>query len=69
MRVSVMVHPGSRMERVDEQADGSLVVWVKARAEKRKANVAVVKLLSRHFGGRARIVSGITSRQKIIEVH
>ena len=63
-----MVHPGSRMERVDEQGDGSLVVWVKARAEKGKANIAVVKLLSKHFGGRVRIISGITSRQKIVEV-
>jgi hypothetical protein len=56
------------MERVDEQADGSLVVWVKAKAEKGKANIAVVKLLSKHFGGRVRIISGITSRQKIVEV-
>ena len=56
------------MERVDEQADGSLVVWVKAKAEKGKANIAVVKLLSKHFGGRVRIIPGITSRQKIVEV-
>jgi uncharacterized protein (TIGR00251 family) len=67
-RVSVMVHTGSRMEKVEEQADGSLVVWVKAEATKGKANLAVVKLLSRHFRAKVRILSGITSRQKTVEV-
>lgn len=68
MRVSIQVHPGSREEQIEKQEDGSYLVRVKARAEKGRANATAVKLLSKHFNAEARIVSGFTSRYKIVEV-
>jgi len=68
LRISIMVRPGSREEKVEEQEDGSYIVKVKAPAEKRKANAAVVKLLSKHFNADVRIISGFTSHHKIVEV-
>jgi hypothetical protein len=68
VRISIIVHPNSREEKVEEQEDGSYVVRVKAPAEGGRANVAVVKLLSKYFNAEARIVSGFTSRHKVVEV-
>ncbi len=67
MRVSIIVKPGARDDRVEEQEDGSLIVSVRAPAERGKANIAVIKLLSRHFKKDVRIVSGFTSRHKVVE--
>lgn len=41
---------------------------LKLPLKKEKANVAVVKLLEKYFGKRVKIVSGFTSKNKIIEV-
>ena len=68
MRVFVTVHPSSREVGVEKQDDGSYVVRVKAHSEGGKANLAVIKLLSKHFKKDVRIVSGLTSRHKTLEV-
>ena len=68
MRIQVTVRPDSREEKAEKQDDGSYVVKVKAPAEKGKANAAVVKLLSKHLNADVKIVSGLTSRHKIVEV-
>jgi len=53
----------------DEVSDGDpVVVRVRERAEKGRANRAVIKLLSAHFGCRVRIVSGAKSREKVVEL-
>jgi uncharacterized protein (TIGR00251 family) len=53
----------------DEVLDGDpVVVRVRERAEKGRANRAVLRLLSEHFGCRARIVSGAKSREKVVEL-
>ncbi len=43
-----------------------LKVYVKAKPEDGKANTAVVKLLTKHYGKPVRIVSGHKSRKKVI---
>lgn len=44
------------------------LVRVKASRRKGRANAAVLKLLQRQFGGRARIVRGFTSTRKVVEI-
>ena len=72
MRISVRVKPRSKTEGVTKEMDGDVyVVRVKEPPVEGKANRAVVKLLAKHFGvpeNRLRIVSGLTSKNKIIEV-
>ena len=46
-------------------------VWVKAPAKENKANLAVVKLLAKHFQtskSKVRIISGQKSKKKLIEI-
>jgi uncharacterized protein (TIGR00251 family) len=70
MKIQVKVKPNSRTEEVSRESD-SLIVRVKEPAREGKANLAVIKLLAEHFGipkSKVRIVSGLTSRAKVIEV-
>ena len=67
MRVQIKVVPGSKNSSVEEK-DGEIIVRVKAPPEKGKANKEAVRLLEIHFGKKVRIVSGHTSRKKIIEI-
>lgn len=67
MRVSVTVRPSSKDEAIEKQEDGTYLVKVKARAERGRANAAVVKFLSKYFNANVHMVSGFTSRHKIVE--
>ncbi len=64
--IEIKVIPNAKRDEVIE-AD-PLVVRVKAPPTKGKANKAVVKVLSAHFNASVRIVSGATSRKKIVEI-
>jgi len=68
LRITVDVKAGAREEGVEELEEGRYLVRVKAPRKKGKANIAVIKLLQRHFEGRARIVRGFTSTRKVVEI-
>jgi hypothetical protein len=71
MRLRVSVKPGARQERVSREPDGSLLVSVTARAQEGKANAAVVKAVAKALRvprSSVRIVSGLSSRTKMLEV-
>lgn len=66
MRLNVKVHPNSKKDQI---TDGQpLVVRVTDSPESGKANRKVIKLLSKHFKARVRIISGLRNREKTIEV-
>lgn len=68
MRITVDVKADSREDSVEELGEGHLLVRVKAPRRKGKANAAVLKVLRRHFGRHAVMVSGHSSTRKIIEI-
>ena len=54
-----------------EVNSGEIIVGVMARPEKGKANEEVIKKIAKYFGvpkSFVRIISGATSRKKIVEV-
>ena len=70
MKLQVKVKPNSRTEEVSQESD-SLIVRVKEPPREGKANLAVIELLAEHFGvpqSQVRILSGLSSRNKIVEV-
>jgi uncharacterized protein (TIGR00251 family) len=70
VKIRVNVKPNSRTEEVSREGD-SLIIRVKEPAKEGKANQAVIKLLARHFGvpqSQVRILSGLRSKNKVIEV-
>ena len=68
MRITVEVKAGSKRDEVVKGDGDHYIVWVKAPRKKGKANTAVMKLLKKHFGRQARIVSGMKSTTKIVEI-
>jgi len=68
LRITVDVKAGSHDEGVEPIEEGRYLVKVKEPRQKGKANQAVLKLLKKHFGKQARLVSGATSTTKIVEL-
>lgn len=64
--LEIKVIPGAKEEEVIEGEP--LIVKVKERAEKGKANEAVIGVLSHHFKAKVRIVRGAKSRYKLVEI-
>ncbi len=71
MRLRIRVKPGAHADSVSREPDGSLRVSVRARAQEGKANEAVVKAVAKFLRvpkSRVSIVSGLSSRTKVLEV-
>lgn len=63
--------PSSREERVEKTDEAHFVVAVKEPPVEGRANAAIIRALAEHFGvatSCVRIVSGHTSRQKVVEI-
>jgi len=71
MKINVKAKPSSREEKVEKIDDNNFVVSVKEPPEKGKANEAIRNALAVYFktaSARVKIVSGYSSRNKIIEI-
>jgi uncharacterized protein len=67
--IRLKVKPGSRVDELTEQADGTWLARVKAPPVDGKANAAVIDLVARHFGLRkaqVNIKSGAAARLKSV---
>jgi hypothetical protein len=71
MKIFVKVCPKSKLEKVEKKSETNFRVRVKEVPEKGKANKAVLRVLADYFNiaeSKIRIVSGSTSKIKIIEL-
>ncbi|MCX5679217.1 MAG: DUF167 domain-containing protein [Candidatus Omnitrophica bacterium] len=71
MRISVKIKPGSKVASVEEIAEREFLIRVKSPPKEGKANIELIKTLSRHFGvpkSRVIIARGAGSRNKIIDI-
>ncbi|OGN05693.1 MAG: hypothetical protein A2746_00535 [Candidatus Yanofskybacteria bacterium RIFCSPHIGHO2_01_FULL_44_22] len=71
MKIVVKAKPNSFEEKVEKVDESNFIVSVKEPPVKGLANRAIIKALSDFFGihpARIKIISGFTSRQKIIEL-
>lgn len=71
MKISVKAKPNSHQEKVEKISENNFTVSVKEPAEKGRANLAIRNALAVYFRtGTANvvIVSGHTSRNKIVEI-
>ncbi|MEH1949468.1 MAG: DUF167 domain-containing protein [Nostoc sp.] len=71
MQKTVKVKPNSKQQRIEEQPDGSLTVYLKSPPVDGKANEELIKLLADKFDvpkSHIRIKSGFSSRQKLMEI-
>jgi len=71
MRLNIKAKPNSREEKVEKIDENNFVVFVKEPPEKGKANDAIRNALAVYFktgSSCVKIVSGYSSRNKIIEI-
>jgi uncharacterized protein YggU (UPF0235/DUF167 family) len=71
VRIAIRVKPGSARPGVGGGHDGALIVRVSARAVDGKATEAALAAVAAAFGVRrdaVRLVSGASSRSKVIDV-
>jgi uncharacterized protein (TIGR00251 family) len=71
MKISVQTKPGAKKSEVIEVSQGVFKVKVNAKAIDGAANIRLIEILAEHFQvpfGAIRILSGATSREKIIEI-
>jgi uncharacterized protein YggU (UPF0235/DUF167 family) len=71
MRITIRVRPGSARPSVGGEHEGALIVRVSARAVDGKATEAALTAVAHSFGVRrsdVRLVSGATSRTKIVDI-
>lgn len=71
MRITVKVQTNAKKSEVTEVSAGELRVRVNAKPVDGAANIRLIEILAEHFKvpfGAIRIISGVTSRDKIIEI-
>lgn len=71
MKIFVKAKPGAKKEEVLKIDGTHYAVSVKAPATEGRSNKAIIKALAKHFNASVsciNILSGHTSRQKIVEI-
>jgi len=70
MKIRVHVKPNASEDTILSwnEAARTMEVAIAAPPEKNKANIALLKLLKRHFGKPVYLISGGTSKEKLVEV-
>lgn len=68
MKIFVRAKPNSGRQEVEKITEEEYKVFLKKSAQDGKANEELLKVLKKYFGRGVRIVSGKTSRKKIVEL-
>jgi len=66
--LKVIVIPNASKNEIISNKDNVLKVKLKAVPQKGKANEELLKFLKKELGIKARIVKGLTSRKKTLEI-
>ena len=71
MIIKIMVKPNSPNPRIEKMSSDRFLVYVSSEAENNQANIELIQMLSKHYGvpwKNIRIKSGLTSKNKLVEV-
>lgn len=68
MRIKIMVKPNAREEKIQKIGENTFLVMLKESPKHGRANARLLNLLSHFFQKNARIIHGMTSTHKIIEL-
>ncbi|OGE25883.1 hypothetical protein A3C26_00920 [Candidatus Daviesbacteria bacterium RIFCSPHIGHO2_02_FULL_39_12] len=71
MKISVIVHPNSKKERIEKDLLDNLHVYVHKPPLEGKANRATIEALAEYFKvskANVNLISGATSKYKIFEI-
>ena len=66
--IEVLVKANSKEDKI-ELVDGIYKVNLKAKAKDNEANISLIKLFKKQLGMNVRIVKGLRSRRKLLELY
>ncbi len=69
MKIKIKVHANSSQEKINKFSEDNYEVWLKEKTIDGKANIKLIKILSKYFGKEVKIKSGFTSRRKVVEIN
>lgn len=72
MKIFIKARPSSKNESIKKLDENNFEICVKEPPVKGQANAAIIMALAKHFKvpfSSVKIVSGYTSRQKIVEIN
>ena len=68
MKLHINLHPNSSQEKIEKKSENEYEVWIKEKPVDNKANIELARILKKYFKKEVKIVSGFTSRKKIVEI-
>lgn len=68
MKIKIKLHPNSSQEKITKISETDYEVWLKEKPIEDKANKALEKFLKKYFKRQVKIVSGLKSKNKIVEI-
>ncbi len=68
MIIKIKVKPNSKEQKIEKISENEFKINLKEKAEDNKANLELLKLLRREFKKPVRIIKGLKSKNKIVEV-
>ncbi|MFH1311357.1 MAG: DUF167 domain-containing protein [Nanoarchaeota archaeon] len=68
MIIKLKAHPNAKKQALKKLDDNNYEIWIKKKPIENKANIELIKLLQKYFKKQVNIKSGLTSRNKIIEI-
>lgn len=68
MKLKIKLHPNSSREKIEKINGDSLEVWIKEKPIDGKANVALEKFLKKYFNKPVKVVKGLKSKNKVVEI-
>ncbi len=67
MILEIVVKPGSKENKLIK-INGRLILFIKAKASHGQANKNIINFLSKKFNKNVRIIKGLTSKKKLVEI-
>lgn len=68
MKVKIKVKPNAVKQEIIKVKEGEYKVSLREKAENNKANIGLLKLLKKYFKREIRIIKGLKTRNKVVEV-
>jgi uncharacterized protein (TIGR00251 family) len=68
MKIQIKLHPNSSQEKIEKINEEEYEVWIKEKPIEGKANIYLEKYLKKHFGKQTKVIKGLKSRDKIVEI-
>jgi len=66
--LKIKVKTRQKETKIISQSEDEIILAVKSPPEKNKANLEIIKFLSKHFKIKVRIIKGLKSKNKLIDL-